>query len=97
MRLKEDTSSWRSRGIQRRMYRQAPLAPDEETTRHRKSKKGKKKHVHDWKGTVIGTQVRTRMFQKYDGTYEHIEYTVPKTQYVCTGCGNKRGHSYGGW
>lgn len=98
MRLKEDNSSWKSRGIQRRMYRQAPLVPDEETPRHKSVKRKKKKHVHDWKRTVIGRQLVSRMYHKADGTgYERHETWADKEQWVCTRCGNKRGHNYWGW
>lgn len=97
MRLKEDNDSWRSGGIKRRMYRQAPLTPEEEAPRRGyTSKKYKKKHVHTFEQRVIGTQTISRLgYPMRDGKYSRYEYEVDKVLYVCTGCGYKR--TYRGW
>ena len=97
MRLKEDQNSWQADGIKRRMYRQAPLTPEEETTRHKSMRRKKVKHVHDWKDTVIGRKTMRGHRRKGDGTFESFEYETDKVQYVCTRCGNKRGYYHYGW
>lgn len=97
MRLKEDTFSWRSSGIQRRMYRQAPLTPEQETPRHKKNARRKKKHIHDWQPRIIGRQVVSRTYREFNGSLRRIEREENKVQYVCSRCGNKRGRNYWGW
>lgn len=89
MRLKEDNTSWKSGGIKRRMYRQAPLTPDEETIR-KPSRKYKKKHVHTFERRVIGKTTRSHLRRRFDGSYERTEYETDKVTMVCTGCGYKR-------
>lgn len=90
MRLKEDSSSWKSGNIKRRNYRQAPLIPDEEVPRH-KGLKRKPKHEHTYERRVIGTEIRRETYWNFDRTeLLRREYEVPKVISVCTGCGNKK-------
>src|SRR5438067_1711393 len=100
MRLKEDNSSWKSGGIRRRMYRQAPLLPEEEEVKYRskhgKPKPGKLKQVckHVW------VEVSFKEFERYatsSGWWfprwwettedERVAYwTAYHTYFVCASC-----------
>lgn len=90
MRLKEDNDSWRAGGIKRRMYRQAPLTPEEETPRRGyTSKKYKKKHVHEFETKLVGT--KTAYTYSWNGTtYDRIPYEVGDWRHCCVRCGFKR-------
>lgn len=97
MRLKEDSTSWKSGGIKRRDFRHDPGLPETEIARHKSvSKAYKKKHEHTYEARVLGTQVVRRSYRMPDGSWQRREYEEPKTQWVCTGCGNKRNH-WRGW
>lgn len=91
MRLKKDSTSWKSRSIVRRDYRHTPLTPDEEAPRHRKTKKGKKKHEHTFETRIIGGKIMV----SHVGRGGRVKYETDKKIYVCTGCGYKR--TYRGW
>lgn len=93
MRLKEDSSSWKSGGIKRRDFRHDPGVPETEVPRHTGLKRKKKKHVHEYVGTQLGWTTIARYYPNWKtGVYERHEYTVPKMQYTCQRCGNKRGY-----
>jgi hypothetical protein len=70
--------------------------PEDEVPRKRHAKGKNKKHVHTYEKRIIGTETHVRRFKNLAGDkWLSSEYTVDKTQYVCTGCGNKRGSYWG--
>lgn len=78
MRLKEDSTSWKSRGIMRRDFRHDPGTPESEIPKHMHGKGKNKKHVHKYVRSFAGW------------TTNYLGYTVEKFNYTCHGCGNKR-------
>lgn len=96
MRLKEDSTSWKSRSIIRRDFRHDPGLPEAEIPKHTGLKRNKKKHVHKYVQRKIG---REKVISHYwlNGKLQRIEREQDKFIYVCEGCGNKRRYHYGSY
>lgn len=102
MRLKEDSSSWRASGIVRRDFRHDPGMPETEIPKHRKLKRSKVKHVHEYKRVFVGNQDarRAEYTMDLDGNRRFIGFvdcTIAKYHFVCETCGNKKSHFFGWW
>jgi len=86
-----------SRG-RRKEFRQSAGMPEDEVPRKIHAKGKNKKHVHTYEKRVIGTETIVHRFKNLAGDkWLSTERTVDKTQYVCTGCGNKKRGTYGRW
>lgn len=101
MRLKEDSSSWKSNGIKRRDFRHDPGLPETEIPRHTGLKRKKKKHEHKYVQRKIGKEIRTVYDRSWiDGRYAitgRRQVEVNKYLWVCERCGNKRRYYTGGY
>ena len=84
MRLKEDSTSWKSRSIMRRDFRHDPGLPEDEVPRRSHPKGKNKKHVHDYKPGEGSEIVKRYSFS------ERRFIPVAVTSEVCRGCGHKR-------
>ena len=96
MRLKEDNTSWKSGGVQRRMYRQAPLLPEQETIKGHPKRKSREKAArkkivckHVW------VEVSYQEYQRYASKvrvpwwwYQEVEpyWLKYTTHFVCADC-----------
>lgn len=95
MRLKEDSTSWKSRSIMRRDFRHDPGLPETEIPRHKKSGKNKKKHVHEYEKVRIGKEIRREHRRLPEGGWTTVPREVDKYIYVCKRCGNKTSYYAG--
>lgn len=73
----------------RRLARQDPGTPDTEIPKHRSYRKTKKKHVHEYKTTLLNTRRKTHHFQGLNGKWYSIEVPVYDWLYFCEGCGHR--------
>lgn len=81
---------------QRKDFRQSAGTPDEEVARYKSVRRKKKMHVHTYERRIIGRENKVRRFKSFRGDrWITSEYVGNKIQFVCTGCGNKRGSSWG--
>jgi hypothetical protein len=98
MRLKEDDTSWKSRSIKRRNYRQAPLTPEEEVPKGHPKRKQKQKQVkkerckHVWVEVSYDEWIRYRDKHRHYWSYwwhENMDppyWTKYTTYFVCADC-----------
>lgn len=80
-------------GIMRRDFRHDPGLPETEVTRHKGTKRKKRKHIQEYKRVVLGT-VTTRTW------WSKEPREVVKEQHICSGCGHRRTYTGGsrwGW
>jgi hypothetical protein len=87
--LVSDPSSWSQGGVKRKAYRAMALTPEEESHRHRASRKGKKKHVHEWgEWSEEGRAERRPWVRGTSGDRKPGRpYAVIKWVRVCKKCG----------
>lgn len=89
-------SSWSARGRMHKAYRNMNLTPEEEVPRHRRCRKGRKRHVHKWgPWRLLRGEERRRWTRGPSGYWRsRSKYTTYLHERACKKCGLKeRGYA----